>query len=307
MRIPALLLLTLLATPLLSEDKKAEPPVPTEEVKAEALAKRPQVPGRLAITLRDRQKTSAGKIRERTRKVEWKASETAVIICDMWNGHYCQLAAQRVDAMAPRMNRVITAARAHGVLIIHAPSGCMDVYDKTPHRWRMKLAPASKTPIPLMGWCYRDPQREPELPVDVSKQPCDDPLVGKAIRRFSKQHAAIKITGFDGVSANGQEIFNVLHREGIRNVVLMGVHTNMCVLGRPFGIRQMVRLGFQVALARDLTDAMYDPRQAPYVSHTRGTELVVEHIETYWCASLMGADLTRVVRGSADPVAVGKK
>ena len=307
MRIPALLLLTLLATPLLSEDKKAEPLVPTEEVKAEALAKRPQVPGRLAITLRDRQKTSAGKIRERTRKVEWKASETAVIICDMWNGHYCQLAAQRVDAMAPRMNRVITAARAHGVLIIHAPSGCMDVYDKTPHRWRMKLAPASKTPIPLMGWCYRDPQREPELPVDVSKQPCDDPLVGKAIRRFSKQHAAIKITGFDGVSANGQEIFNVLHREGIRNVVLMGVHTNMCVLGRPFGIRQMVRLGFQVALARDLTDAMYDPRQAPYVSHTRGTELVVEHIETYWCASLTGADLTRVVRGSADPVAVGKK
>ena len=93
----------------------------------------------------------------------------------------------------------------------------------------------------------------------------------------------------------------------IKNVIVMGVHTNMCVLGRPFGIRQMVRLGFQVALARDLTDAMYDPRQAPYVSHTRGTELVVEHIETYWCASLTGADLTRVVRGSADPVAVGKK
>jgi nicotinamidase-related amidase len=307
MRIPALLLLTLLATPLLSEDKKADSPVPTQEVKAEALAKRPQVPGLLAITLRDRQKTAAGKIRERTRKVEWNASETAVIICDMWDNHYCRLAAQRVDAMAPRMNRVITAARAHGVLIIHAPSGCMDVYETTPHRWRMKLAPTSKTPIPLKGWCYRDPQREPELPVDVSKQPCDDPVVGKAIRRFSKQHSAIKITGFDGVSASGQEIFNVLRREGIRNVVLMGVHTNMCVLGRPFGIRQLVRLGFQVALARDLTDAMYDPREAPYVSHTRGTELVVEHIETYWCASLMGADLTRVVPGSADPKAVDKK
>ena len=307
MRIPALLLLTLIATPLLGEDKKADPPAPTEEVKAEALAKRPQVPGRLAVTLRDRQKTAAGTIRERTRKVQWKASETAVIICDMWNGHYCRLAAQRVDAMAPRMNRVISAARAHGVLIIHAPSGCMDVYATTAHRWRMKLAPASKTPIPLEGWCYRDPQREPELPVDVSKQPCDDPVVGKAIRRFSKQHATIKITGFDGVSASGQEIFNVLRREGIRNVGLMGVHTNMCVLGRPFGIRQMVRLGFNVALARDLTDAMYDPRQAPYVSHTRGTQLVVEHIETYWCASLIGADLTRVVPGSADPLPLAKK
>ena len=98
----------------------------------------------------------------------------------------------------------------------------------------------------------------------------------------------------------------MLHREGIRNVVLMGVHTNMCVLGRRFGIRQMVGLGFNVALARDLTDAMYDPRQAPFVSHTRGTELVVEHIETYWCPSLLGADLTKIVPGSADPV-VGNK
>ena len=303
MRIPALLLLALWVSPLTAAEKPAEP---TKDVKTEALAKRPRVPGRLSVTLRDRQKTSAGKVRERTRKVEWTAAETAVIICDMWNGHYCLLAAQRVDAMAPRMNRVITAARAHGMLIIHAPSGCMDVNAKTAHRWRMKLAPAAKTPIPLKGWCYRDPEREPELPVDVSKQPCDDPVVGKAVRRFSKQHDAIKITGFDGVSHSGQEIYNVLHREGIRNVVLMGVHTNMCVLGRPFGIRQMVGLGFNVALARDLTDAMYDPRQAPFVSHTRGTELVVEHIETYWCPSLLGADLTKIVPGSADPV-VGNK
>ena len=27
------------------------------------------------------------------------------------------------------------------------------------------------------------------------------------------------------------------------NVILCGVHLNMCVLGRPFGIRQMVKLG----------------------------------------------------------------
>jgi nicotinamidase-related amidase len=312
MRIHALMLTLLITTvailpnlthtPASHATDKTTPAVSvSDELKAEALAKRPHVPGVMAITLRDRQKTAAGEIRQRTRVVQWKASETAVIICDMWDNHYCQLAAQRVDAMAPRMNRVITAARAHGALIIHAPSGCMDVYAKTAHRLRMKLAPASKTAFPLKGWCYRDPEREPELPVDVSNEPCDDPVVGKRVRRFSKQHDAIKIIGFDGVSHDGQEIFNLLRREGIRNVVLMGVHTNMCVLGRPFGIRQMVRLGFHVALARDLTDAMYDPREAPFVSHTRGTELVVEHIETYWCPSLLGNDLTRVVTGSANP------
>jgi hypothetical protein len=55
-------------------------------------------------------------------------------------------------------------------------------------------------------------------------------------------------------------------------------------------------------LARDLTDAMYDPRQPPYVSHARGTELVIEHIERYWCPSIVGeVDLTKVVPGSAGP------
>ena len=65
----------------------------------------------------------------------------------------------------------------------------------------------------------------------------------------------------------------------------------------------MVRLGFNVVLARDLTDAMYDPRDRPYVSHTRGTELVVEHIERYWCPSIVGSDLTRVVTGSDEAAA----
>ena len=173
MRIPVLLLLALWVSPLTAAEKPAEP---TKDVKTEALAKRPRVPGRLSVTLRDRQKTSAGKVRERTRKVEWTAAEAAVIICDMWNGHYCLLAAQRVDAMAPRMNRVITAARAHGMLIIHAPSGCMDVYAKTAHRWRMKLAPAAKPPIPLKGWCYLDDKHEavgpwdPKLDTSVLKE-----------------------------------------------------------------------------------------------------------------------------------------
>jgi hypothetical protein len=76
----------------------------------------------------------------------------------------------------------------------------------------------------------------------------------------------------------------------------------MCVLGRPFGIRQQVRLGMNAVLARDLTDAMYDPRQPPYVSHNRGTELVIEHTERYWCPSIASDDLTRVLAGSAGPV-----
>ena len=45
-----------------------------------------------------------------------------------------------------------------------------------------------------------------------------------------------------------------------------------------------------VVLLRDLTDAMYDPRDKPYVSHERGTELVIEHIERWWAPSVLSRD-----------------
>lgn len=259
------------------------------------IANRPRVPGTLRLMLRERKDAKPIE-----RLAEWKTAETAIIVCDMWDGHYCKSAAQRVGVMAPRMNEVLTAARNHGVMIIHAPSGCMDKYEGTPHRLRMQQAKLATPPVPLLSWCHLDPKKESALPVDTSKQACDDPVVGPAVRQFSRQHAALDIAGYDGVSDSGQEIYNFMVQENIKNVVLMGVHTNMCVLGRPFGIRQLVRLGKNVALARDLTDAMYDPREPPYVSHTRGTDLVIEHIERHWCPSITGEQLAKIVEGSAD-------
>jgi putative membrane-bound dehydrogenase-like protein len=269
---------------------------------------RPRVPGKLQLHLRERkeEKPGSGNFKAVERTVEWEVSETAIILCDMWDDLYCKSAAQRVAEMAPRMNRVLTAARGHGVQIIHAPSDTMYIYAGTPHRRRMEQAAPVKPPVPIEAACDRDLRREPPLPVDTSKCACDDPVVGPYVRRYSRQHPAIDIVGYDGVSDSGKEMYTFFRQEGIKNVVLMGVHTNMCVLGRSFGIRQMVRLGMNVALARDLTDAMYDPREPPHVSHARGTEMVVEHIEAYWCPSIDSGDLTRVVPGSAGPFPAGK-
>ena len=75
----------------------------------------------------------------------------------------------------------------------------------------------------------------------------------------------------------------------------MGVHTNMCVLNRPFAIQQMTKRGIRCILVRDLTDSLYNPKDRPYVTHDQGTELVVEYIEKYWCPSLLGSDLERAL------------
>ncbi len=228
----------------------------------------------------------------------WRTNESAIIICDMWNGHYCKNSVVRIGEMVGRMNDTIKAARSLGVQIIHAPSGTMDVYQSTPQRKRMMAAKSATPPVPIANWCYLDPKDEGQLPIDDSKSPCDDDVVDERVRRFDRQHPALEIMEPDGVSDSGPEIYNFFTQHGIKNVALMGVHTNMCVLGRPFGIRQLKRLGFNVVLVRDLTDAMYDPREAPFVTHWRGTELVIEHVEEFWCPSILGANLTKAQAAS---------
>jgi nicotinamidase-related amidase len=258
----------------------------------DALPNRPKVPG--ALTLHARRRAKGKPPTESVLK--WPVARTAIVICDMWDTHTCAMSAQRVAALAPRMNQVVSAARALGVMIIHAPSDTMKFYDGTPWRERIRQAPAAASPFPILNRCPRVPGEEHDFPIDDSAGGCDDPVVKTETGPpwpWTREHPAIDIVGFDGVSENGQEIYNFCKQEGIDKIVLMGVHANICILNRGFGARQMTRLGFEVALARDLTDAMYDPRTRPFVSHTRGTELVIEHIETMWCPSILSADLTR--------------
>ncbi len=110
-------------------------------------------------------------------------------------------------------------------------------------------------------------------------------------RAWKAQHAGIKIHDGDAISDSGVEIWNLLEQRGIDNVILLGVHTNMCVLGRPFGLRQMAKNGKHVVLMRDMTDTMYNPKKAPFVSHFRGTELIIEHIEKFVCPTITSAQV----------------
>jgi hypothetical protein len=71
---------------------------------------------------------------------------------------------------------------------------------------------------------------------------------------------------------------------------------NIELLNRSFGIRQLTRWGMHCILVRDLTDAMYNPASAPHVSHSAGTELVIEHIERFWSPSVLSDDLLKQLR-----------
>ncbi|MCX6882092.1 MAG: ThuA domain-containing protein, partial [Verrucomicrobia bacterium] len=224
------------------------------------------------------------------KQVEWDASRTAVVICDMWDKHHCPDATERVGEMAPRMNEVLKAARSKGMLIIHCPSDTLGFYKNHPGRKLAQSAPKVETKTPLAGWCSLDGVKEPALPIDDSDGGCDGCPECPGYGAWIRQHPALEIKDGDAIT-DSAEAFYLMRQRGITNVIIMGVHINMCVLGRPFAIRQLVAQGQNVVLMRDLTDSMYNHRKRPFVSHFRGTELVVEHIEQYWCPSITSADL----------------
>ncbi len=249
------------------------------------------------LALAARRRTSTGTAEETLR---WDPKKTAVVVVDMWDDHWCKGAAKRVGELAPAIDGVLRGARERGMFVLHAPSSTVKFYEGTPARTRAQKAPAAATPVPITketrwgtGWCWPDKPREPDLPIDDSDMGCDCATPCEIREAWTRQTAAIRIDEErDAVTDDGQEAWNLFKARGIENVIVMGVHLNMCVLGRPTAIRQLVRLGFRVALVRDLTDSMYNHRKRPNVVHHAGTDLVVEHVERWWCPSLASTALT---------------
>lgn len=248
---------------------------------------------KLSLNLRSRSEVGekTGRYQAAVKPAEWDAKKTAIVVCDMWDTHTCPNSAMRVAQMAPRMNEVLKAARSKGVLIIHCPSDTMGFYKDHPGRQLAMQAPAVETKRPLERWCHLDKDREGALPIDDSDGGCDCESTWKKGDPYpwTRQIETLEIVDGDAIT-DSAEAYYLMQQRGIENLIVMGVHTNMCVLGRPFSIRQMRYQGMNVALMRDLTDTMYNPEKAPFVSHFTGTDLVIEHIERHWCPTLVSGD-----------------
>ncbi|MDR1290208.1 MAG: isochorismatase family protein [Planctomycetaceae bacterium] len=222
---------------------------------------------------------------------DWKPSETAIIICDMWDKHWCPVATKRFDELAVALNPVIEVARNKGVLIVHSPSDCMNYYKDFAQR-KIMADCKDKNIAALISNQKLPSESKIPFPIDASDDGCDCNPKSRIYNAWTKQTDVIPIKEQDIISESGEELGVYFGQHGIKNVILVGVATNMCVLHRPFGLRNMKRLGMNVVLMRDMTDTMYTSQKPPYVDHYSGTDLVVEYIETCVCPTIVSTDFT---------------
>ena len=256
----------------------------------------------MSFQLRSLRQDQTGQLVAVTRSEQWQPKETAIIVCDVWDYHHSLNAVRRLNEFVPRLNQVLSKAREQGVTIIHSPSDCMAAYAEHPARQRAIAAPTDPlAPQGIQSWCSFIPAEEQAVyPIDQSDGGDDDDpqehaewakklaaLGRNPNLPWQRQTDALTIDSqLDYISDRGDEVWNILSERGIKNVILTGVHTNMCVLGRPFGLRQMARNGKNVVLMRDMTDTMYNPARWPYVNHFEGTRRIIAHIERFVCPTI---------------------
>jgi hypothetical protein len=223
----------------------------------------------IELTLQTRD-PATGKVILTPEKVDPR--HVGVIAVDVWNFHWCKTATMRVDAIVPRMNRALDAARALGMTVMLCPSDVVDNYVGYPQREAVFALP--KFPVPSV--------------VNVTCPPVPD-AGGCACGRercavnygWDGMHPGLHIGEADLMPDTQAEVYAICKKFGLTHLIYVGFHTQICLLGKPMGLKAMKSAGLRCVLARDMTDAHpgYDP--ARNFTPDLNTEQVVEHFEKY--------------------------
>ncbi|MFM7215729.1 MAG: chitobiase/beta-hexosaminidase C-terminal domain-containing protein, partial [Verrucomicrobiota bacterium] len=215
-----------------------------------------------------------------------------VVAVDVWNFHWCKTATMRVDAFVPRIDRALEAARDLGMTVMLCPSDVVDNYAGFPQRESVLALPGVEVP----------------KAVDVTCPPVPD-AGGCACGRercagnygWDGMHPALRIGEADLMPDTQAEVYAICQQRGLTHLLYVGFHTQVCLLGKPMGLRAMKSAGLKCMLARDMTDAHpgYDPARG--FTPDLNTEQVVAHFEKHLAPTVhLQEELSRLGRWRKD-------
>lgn len=249
--------------------------------------------GEVSISLRSQYISTVGRQEwvANTTVVQWPSAETAIVVVDMWDVHWCHTATTRVAEIATPMNQTLEAARELGVHVIFAPSDVTQFYKDEPARMRTLALPKASKP-------NNSNVPQPTFPLGTSTDggcdgtaPQGSPWT-RQIATLTIDHDKDYLIAADLPSdpnAGEQELYNIVSKLGLKHLIYMGVHENMCIMGRPFAIERVRSWGWprgDIAVMRELVDVMYTPKDPPYVTHDEGLTLHTAYVEKFWANSV---------------------
>jgi nicotinamidase-related amidase len=190
---------------------------------------------------------------------EWSVpvAQSALVLVDCWAEHFIrthQESSGRImrETLAP----VVAAARRAGVAIIHAPSpNYLDPYPQS-------VAYASdrdlglEPPPPAPSWPPAEFRSRQGEYAAYARPP--EPKVREWLKDMSRYRIAEVLAPQPGdyVIRTGEQLHRLLTHQRRLHLFYAGFATNMCILYRDYGTREMGRRGYNILLLRDCTDGI---------------------------------------------------
>jgi hypothetical protein len=218
--------------------------------------------------------------------VEITPQNTLVVVMDPWNIE------STLTPKIPALNVFLADMRVAGTVVCFSPHGAENHYKEHVCRKRVTDVVASvNIPRPTRQRVKNVPR-----PVKVPYGSGFPDEVGVTVfgRRISRRPGTTDFTihedivideTVDIISFDPLECIKYFHFLGrpIENIMFCGMHLNWCVLNRPIGIEEWVRLGLtSIFVKRDAVASTNNPSFPPYLSHQEMDELHFRYIESFW-------------------------
>lgn len=231
---------------------------------------RPAWAGEMLTVDLQRRDPATGAIKLTTEKVDPK--KVGVVVVDMWNFHWCKTSTERVGALVPRMNKSLQILRAMGAQVFLCPTDVADNYVGTPQLEAVLAMERMPLPSAVTLQCPAAPDGGG---CTCGKERC------RGHYGWDGMHPDLIIGENDFIPNDPELLYAICKKRGITHLLYMGVHTQVCLLGKSVGVKRMLEAGMNCILARDLTDAhgMYDPEKG--ITPDAFTWRVVEHFEKH--------------------------
>lgn len=202
----------------------------------------------------------------------------------MWNFHKCKVASEKLNEISIKTNQLMKKIRNGGGKIIHGSSTLVNLPQYKKMRDNITNVPEAKLHDNGM--------------ISYPPVPLDDSDGG--ICELNKDYDRKKVVmnpyieidyETDVISGHNKEILNYLKFHNIDLLLICGTHTNMCVLDRTYGVKNLIRFGLRTIIIRDLVDVVHNPLMAPFTERDRTNDIMSEWIEQYFCPTIHSEDI----------------
>jgi nicotinamidase-related amidase len=191
------------------------------------------------------------------------AREAAVVLVDVWDRHVITSHAARTAEIArTRIAPTLTAARAAGIAVVHAPS---PVQARRYPQWTRYAgesdasAPAIRSlPFvePTDGWPPTAFRRRAG-PFAQFRRPSAAPVAAPRAEREERViDPSVEPEPDDFVIATGEQLHRLCAARGILHLFYAGFAANICIPFKDYGMRAFHARGYHTILLRDCTTAI---------------------------------------------------